>query len=267
MTKTVLLGHFYNVSVKEGQTLKQGDRIGLMGNTGKSNGEHVHVAVAESAQTNRWYLFQSPEMKVSKKATEEFLAGGTLFTVKGKPHKNLITGGWLSYHNHYAIDLIADKAMELPDVIWPLKQPGTVVQVKDDGATRYGKVVLVQYDFEGKPTPGQRITYKVKAGDTLTSIAKEFGTTVEDIARDNAIQNPNLIFVDQVLVLYENQNQATIKVGDSVRITGTHYATGQAIPDWVKKKTHKVSEIAGKEALLGHPNGINSWLYLKDLKR
>lgn len=58
-----------------------------------------------------------------------------------------------------------------------------------------------------------------------------------------------------------------IKVGDMVSITGTHYSTGETIPAWVKKKQHKVGQISGTKALLGYPNGIMSWAYLKDLQK
>ena len=57
----------------------------------------------------------------------------------------------------------------------------------------------------------------------------------------------------------------TIKVGSTVKITGSTYSTGQRIPDWVKKQTHKVSQINGAKALLGYPSGISSWVNLSDL--
>ena len=43
--------------------------------------------------------------------------------------------------------------------------------------------------------------YVVQAGDTLSSIAQKFNTTVEAILRSNNITNPDLIFVGQVLVI------------------------------------------------------------------
>lgn len=42
-------------------------------------------------------------------------------------------------------------------------------------------------------------TYTVKKGDTLTSIAKLFGTTVNSLAKKNNIKNKDLIYVGQVL--------------------------------------------------------------------
>lgn len=43
--------------------------------------------------------------------------------------------------------------------------------------------------------------YVVQAGDTLSSIAQKFGTTVNVIIRANNITDPNLIFVGQVLTI------------------------------------------------------------------
>lgn len=47
-----------------------------------------------------------------------------------------------------------------------------------------------------KPTP---TTYVVKKGDTLTKIAKRYGTTVDALVKKNNIKNKNLIYVGQVL--------------------------------------------------------------------
>ena len=44
-------------------------------------------------------------------------------------------------------------------------------------------------------------TYKVKKGDTLTKIAKKFKTTVKKLQNDNAIENPNKIFVGQKIII------------------------------------------------------------------
>ena len=41
--------------------------------------------------------------------------------------------------------------------------------------------------------------YVVKKGDTLCSIAKNFNTTYQVLAEINNIENPNLIFPNQVL--------------------------------------------------------------------
>lgn len=43
------------------------------------------------------------------------------------------------------------------------------------------------------------LTYTVKRGDTLSAIAKKYGTTVKQIAADNNIKNVNLIYAGQKL--------------------------------------------------------------------
>lgn len=43
--------------------------------------------------------------------------------------------------------------------------------------------------------------YTVRRGDTLSALARRFGTTVGNLARINNIANPNLIFIGQVLII------------------------------------------------------------------
>lgn len=50
-----------------------------------------------------------------------------------------------------------------------------------------------------EPSGSKTITYTVKSGDTLSAIAKKYGTTVKKIAADNDIDNVNLIFTGQKL--------------------------------------------------------------------
>ena len=47
------------------------------------------------------------------------------------------------------------------------------------------------------------VTYVVKRGDTLSAIARIFGTTVTKIVKDNGIKNPNLIYPGQKLIIYK----------------------------------------------------------------
>lgn len=50
-------------------------------------------------------------------------------------------------------------------------------------------------------TDGPPRRYQVQPGETLSEIAKRFGITVEDIVRENAIANRNLIYPGQSLVI------------------------------------------------------------------
>lgn len=60
---------------------------------------------------------------------------------------------------------------------------------------------------------------------------------------------------------------SAIKVGDSVKIVGAMYCTGEYIPGWVKETRHIISQIDGNRVLLGAGDGINSWIYLKDISK
>ena len=51
------------------------------------------------------------------------------------------------------------------------------------------------------PGPGGTVTYTIKAGDTLSGIADQFGITVEDIVKTNNIADPNAIQAGEVLVI------------------------------------------------------------------
>jgi rare lipoprotein A len=54
-----------------------------------------------------------------------------------------------------------------------------------------------QYSSDGQGASGG--TYVVQAGDTLSSIAAERGTTVEELAVANGIENPDLLYAGQTL--------------------------------------------------------------------
>ena len=57
-------------------------------------------------------------------------------------------------------------------------------------------------------------------------------------------------------------NTAKFAAGDTVKITGTYYATGQKIPAWVKLKKHTVKSVDSEKVLLKE---INSWVYIADI--
>ena len=71
------------------------------------------------------------------------------------------------------------------------------------------------------------ITYRVKSGDTLSNIARRYGVTVNSIANSNNIKNPNLIFVGQILKIYEtnNNNIYIVKKGDTLSRIAYKYGT------------------------------------------
>ncbi len=77
--------------------------------------------------------------------------------------------------------------MEVPpfDVNWPIASASDVKELF----------------FEATPKFPKRRTYTIKSGDTLTSIAIRFGTTVDALLQINNISNPNSIVTGQTLEL------------------------------------------------------------------
>jgi murein DD-endopeptidase MepM/ murein hydrolase activator NlpD len=53
----------------------------------------------------------------------------------------------------------------------------------------------------GKPAEVSKpvVSYKVKRGDNLSTIARRYGTTVEKLVKINGIKNKNLIYINQIL--------------------------------------------------------------------
>jgi len=71
---------------------------------------------------------------------------------------------------------------------------------------------------------GQYRTYKVQSGDTLTSIAAQFGTTTNTIIQLNDIRDPNSLYVGQVLKLPPlPPSNYVVKAGDTLSSIAAHY--------------------------------------------
>lgn len=79
------------------------------------------------------------------------------------------------------------------------------------------------------PKP-KETTYKVKSGDTLSGIASKYGTTYQELAKINNIENPNLIHVGQVLKINGTETPTqevtyTVKKGDTLSKIAKKYNT------------------------------------------
>ena len=63
----------------------------------------------------------------------------------------------------------------------------------------YDEVQTKVNDILGVNNQPKEITYTVKKGDTLSAIAKKYGTTYKELAKKNNISNPNKIYPGQVI--------------------------------------------------------------------
>jgi len=65
----------------------------------------------------------------------------------------------------------------------------------------------------------------VKAGDTLSAIAKQNNTTINLLVQLNDIKNPNLIYPGQVLKLPSKITYHIVRKGDTLSQIASHYKT------------------------------------------
>ena len=81
-----------------------------------------------------------------------------------------------------------------------------------------------------EPNPGDigvLLTYKVQGGDTLWSISKRFGTTVDRLAELNHISNPNIIYRGQILEIPDIPGAIIyqVKSGDTLWAIADRFGT------------------------------------------
>jgi LysM repeat protein len=133
--------HLNKREVEEGQSINKGQIIGRMGNTGKSNGVHLHFEVHE----NEW-----------------------------------------TFEKENALN----PALVLGEV-----EVGKLVQASEEDHAQYVVKNIIQEKKEFS-AGGSSTIHKVKSGETLWSIAKNYSTTIENIKMLNTLSNSKI---------YENQ--------------------------------------------------------------
>lgn len=122
------------------------------------------------------------------------------------------------------------------------------VSVSDIKTDNVGNILLATLSFEFKEYDEK--TTSVKVDTSALKVTASPSDKEEKKTTNTAV---------------EKADTKSIKVGDYVKPTGKKYATGQNIPDWVKKSKHKVSQIKGDRILLGYPSGICSWVYKNEV--
>ena len=100
----------------------------------------------------------------------------------------------------------------------------------------------------------ENIRYTVKRGDTLSEIANEYGVTVSEIAGINGINNPNLIYIGQVLTI---PAQKTSNTNNSGNIGSRRYVVkrGDTLSEIALRYRTTVNQIASQNRI-ANPNLI-----------
>lgn len=123
--------------------------------------------------------------------------------------------------------LVAVAACSPPQPTTPRPTAATIIEITpaatqnvDATATVYAQLLI--------PTPTAAGLYRVQTGDTLSSLAGEFGTTVEELMAANGLTDPNALQIGQSLIIpslisstLELSNTNTLSDTANITATGT----------------------------------------------
>lgn len=174
--KSVIFAHLSRIDVKDGQKIKKGDVIGIMGNTGYSFGNHLHVSVVKGRHTAPWYRsdFDSGRAIPLEKETLAFKTND-LFRYDGKLEPAYLSanadgsenGFWHKRSSgfHYALDLVTNESYrgKVPGILWNQSENGVVTAIGNDSrytSYGYGNYVVVTYGVEETNKEPQEPTKK-----------------------------------------------------------------------------------------------------------
>ena len=162
-------GHMSRHLCKPNQIVKAGDVIGLGGNTGRSTGSHLHFEtrfLGQFIDPERLFDFEAQDVKGDFYLFRSSGRGTMLAT------NDNVVGGEEEMDEETANALIAKQA--------------------ESEAFQQQKIKQMQ------AKPRSRM-HKVKSGETLSSIARKCGTTVDKLCRMNNIKRNTVLRPGQIL--------------------------------------------------------------------
>jgi LysM repeat protein len=131
---------------------------------------------------------------------------------------------------------IMDLSTTVPMITTTYATPLTIVPVVIETTT----TTIVVEPEETEPEPVESVT--VTAGDSLSEIAKANGTTAEKLARINGICNVNSIYVGQVILLNDPEQEVeTDTTEESLRTVIVE--TGDSLSKIAKREGVTVDEV------------------------
>lgn len=157
-------GHLSKQIVKENQEVKAGDVIGLGGNTGRSTGSHLHF------ETRLCGVALNPAL---------------MFDFRNQD----VTGDFYEYN----------KATYARESAEATRLRGKVGNGSYTREQVQGVSAVKNTQAKNSTTSGEKLYHKVKYGETLSSIAKKRGVTVEQICRLNGYKKNKVLTPGQIL--------------------------------------------------------------------
>lgn len=188
--------HLESFNVSAGDKVTKGQQIGGMGTTGYSTGVHLHFVIATVLWGNKADTTIDPEVYL---ATSQ--GGGDGSSSPSRPIQNNTNTTFDKYAKGYEAEMI-----------YTVKSGDTLSGIASKYGSNINAIASLQ-DIQNKDriSVGQKLyvpvgksstssgTYTVKSGDTLSGIAKKYGTSVAKLQSKNNIKNPDKIYAGQVL--------------------------------------------------------------------
>ncbi len=161
-----LYGHMSKHLVVENQVVRAGDPVGLGGSTGRSTGPHLHFETRFLGhQINPEHLFSFEARDVK----------GDIYVYRKNGRSGFVKGG----------SLLAETSTDVD------------AEVAESQAKKVEESRQFQENRKSRSSRGQ--VYKVRRGDTLSSIARKYHTTVSRLCKLNNIPKNKTLSPGQII--------------------------------------------------------------------
>lgn len=199
---TVLTMHDNDVSnLKVGQVIKQGEIYYHPGVKGRTTGSHIHIAVGKGKFTaNGWYQGQyQPKSKCySWPINNQYDITKALFL-----HSDVkVENGWYEWKESVYTEIIS-QAKTIEELAYEV-----IKGIWGNNPERKQKLIESGYDYNAIQVkvnqilnPISSILYTVEKGDYLIKIGKKFNKSWKEIAKNNNIKFPYIIYAGQKLII------------------------------------------------------------------
>ncbi|WP_227936146.1 M23 family metallopeptidase [Alkalihalobacillus deserti] len=175
--------HLHVRKVEEGQAIGEGEKIGTVGTSGRSSGNHLHFEVHKG----NWNMEKSESID-------------PLLVLSMEPEFMYAA---LGQDSPYGLD-------------WKQREIAAVMSQKlIEDAMQEEEVVVLNNNSD-------IIQIEVQRGDTLWSISKAFAVSVDQLKEWNTLED-EVIQVDDVLIIELSENVHFIEQGDSLTSIATQY--------------------------------------------